>query len=103
MRDAQRFLFSTTDAALGEASLMPQLPITLGYGNQSVTALGLLDTGATVNVLPHHIGVQLGAVWQPQSASMRLSGNLAQLAACPLDRYCVGWTISACSSSFRMG
>ncbi|MEH2114878.1 hypothetical protein [Nostoc sp.] len=27
-------------------------------------AIALLDTGASVNVLPYEIGLQLGAVWQ---------------------------------------
>ncbi len=38
---------------------------------------GLLDTGATVNVLPYAVGKELGAVWQQQTTPMTLSGNLA--------------------------
>jgi hypothetical protein len=37
----------------------------------------LLDTGATVNVLPYAVGVQLGAIWERQSTPVRLTGNLA--------------------------
>jgi hypothetical protein len=43
--------------------------------------LGLLDTGVTVNVLPYRIGLELGAVWEPQGPSLRLSGNLTQFEA----------------------
>src|SRR5262245_61574920 len=39
--------------------------------------MGLLDTAAAVNVLPYRIGQQLGAVWEQQSISVQLSGNLA--------------------------
>jgi hypothetical protein len=40
--------------------------------------MALLDTGASVNVLPYDIGVELGAVWEAQSVSIPLSGNLAR-------------------------
>jgi len=84
MFNAERFPYAATDSALGEASLMPQLPLVLEYQNRSTSALGLLDTGATVNVLPYHFGIELGAVWQQELATIRLSGNLAQIEACPL-------------------
>jgi hypothetical protein len=60
---------------------MPYLPITLAYGTQSIETTALLDTGASVNVLPYEIGLQLGAVWEKQTVPIRLSGNLAQLEA----------------------
>ncbi|MEH1937432.1 MAG: hypothetical protein V7L14_27740 [Nostoc sp.] len=31
-----------------------------------IAAIALLDTGASVNVLPYEIGLQLGAIWQEQ-------------------------------------
>ncbi|WP_375513712.1 hypothetical protein [uncultured Nostoc sp.] len=40
-------------------------------------AIALLDTSASVNVLPYEIGLQLGAVWQEQTVPIQLSGNLA--------------------------
>ncbi|BAY48046.1 hypothetical protein SAMD00079811_56650 [Scytonema sp. HK-05] len=43
--------------------------------------MGLLDTGASVNVLPYDIGLQLGAVWEQQTVSLRLAGNLAPIEA----------------------
>ena len=41
----------------------------------------MLDTGASVNVLPYDIGVQLGVVWEEQTVPIQLSGNLAQTEA----------------------
>ena len=84
MRNAERFAFTAAQRELGAASLMPQLPLTLTYHGHSVTTAGLLDSGATVNVLPYRIGLELGAAWEPQQPSLRLSGNLAQLEAPPL-------------------
>jgi hypothetical protein len=42
------------------------LPLTL-VGKHSVPALGLLDTGAAVDVLPYTVGVDLGFDWDQQS------------------------------------
>jgi hypothetical protein len=84
MLDAERFQFIATDGTSGEASLMPHLPITVFYQDRSTNCLGLLDTGATVNVMPYHIGIELGAEWKQEAATIRLSGNLAQYEACPL-------------------
>ncbi|MEO1273377.1 MAG: hypothetical protein AAFX99_35275, partial [Myxococcota bacterium] len=41
----------------------------------------LLDTGATVNVMPWDLGVQLGAVWNEQNTALTLTGNLARYEA----------------------
>ena len=43
-----------------------------------------MDTGATVNVLPYAVGEQLGAVWEQQTTSMTLSGNLSACEALAL-------------------
>jgi hypothetical protein len=31
--------------------------------------MALLDTGASVNVLPYEVGLQLGAVWENQTVA----------------------------------
>ncbi len=84
MPDAIRFHFTSASGVAGEAGLLPVLPITLTYQGSSVDTTGLLDTGATVNVLPFHIGAQLGAAWKQENATIKLTGNLAQFEACPL-------------------
>jgi hypothetical protein len=81
MRNAQRYPFVSSDAALGEASFRPYLPLTLFYQQDSVTVPGLLDTGASVNVLPYSIGVELGYEWERQTTALSLTGNLAQYEA----------------------
>ena len=73
---AERYPFVERDPSLRVASLSPLLPITL-LGAKSISVSGLLDTGATVNVLPYAVGEQLGAVWEQQTTPMTLSGNLA--------------------------
>jgi len=48
---AERYAFVERDSSLGVGSLAPLLPIRL-LGARSISISGLLDTGATVNVLP---------------------------------------------------
>ncbi len=66
---------------MGAASSLAYLPLTLSHQGTSLSVSGLLDTGATVNVLPFDVGRQLGAVWDHQTLLVRLTGNLAQFEA----------------------
>jgi hypothetical protein len=81
MLEGKRFPFIERSNALGISSTMPYLPLTLIYKTQSIEVMGLLDTGASVNVLPYEIGLQLGAVWEEQTVPIQLSGNLSRLEA----------------------
>jgi hypothetical protein len=77
---AQQFPYLARDSALGRASLAPMLPITLTAG-LSLSAVGLVDSGAAINVLPYSLGTQLGFNWDVQQSSVELSGNLASVDA----------------------
>jgi hypothetical protein len=74
--NSQRFLFTERIDSLGRSVIMPYLPLTLSCGDNSIEITALLDTGASVNVLPYEIGLQLGAVWEEQTVPVQLSGNL---------------------------
>ena len=77
MTNIQKFAYQQINEKIGAASYVPLVPITLIYNNKFLTVSGLLDTGATVNVLPYNIGLQLGLEWEKQTISMNLTGNLA--------------------------
>jgi hypothetical protein len=81
MRNSCRYSFTSFDTSLGEAGFRPYLPITLTYRGHELQVTGLLDTGATVNVLPYQLGLELGANWQELTTSLQLTGNLAQFEA----------------------
>ena len=81
MVDVQRFPYKIIDSSLGMVDRMPHLPLTLGYNGHSLKVEGLLDTGASVNVLPYEIGKQLGFIWENETLSVILAGNLAQFEA----------------------
>ena len=77
MSDSTRFPYiSRTQSAL-PTDLMPFLPLRLERENKSVEVLGLVDSGATVNVLPYQIGLEFGANWEDQPTLFQLDGNLA--------------------------
>ena len=93
MLDSQRFSFVEERDALGAVDTVPQLPLTLIYRNTIIQVSGLLDTGASVSVLPYSLGLQLGAVWEEQTTSVTLAGNLAPVEA-------IGLVIAAQIGSF---
>jgi hypothetical protein len=78
---AEQFPFVELAPAIGAISQMPMLPLALSRGSHSVALSGLLDTGAAINVLPHGAGLQLGAVWDQQTTSVQLTGNMAGIEA----------------------
>lgn len=81
MLNAERYPFFSADSALGEASSRPYLPFNLGYQENTLATTGLLDTGASVNVLPYSAGIELGYEWERQTTILSLTGNLAQYEA----------------------
>lgn len=81
MENSQRYPFIASDTEYGEAGFRPYLPISLSFKGTAVGSIGLLDSGAMVNVLPYSIGVELGAIWNEQTTQLQLTGNLAQVEA----------------------
>jgi hypothetical protein len=73
-----RFPYAPDVQAPEAAALLPRLPLLLSYGERRIEVIGLLDTGATVNVLPFHIGNALGAGWESQWAPLELTGSLGR-------------------------
>jgi hypothetical protein len=81
MVDTQRFSYKIIDSSLGMVDRMAYLPLMLSLNGQSLNTEGLLDTGASVNVLPYELGVQLGLIWESETLSVLLAGNLARFEA----------------------
>ena len=79
-----RFKYSTTSPTQNEFDSLPRITLILQRGDRSIEAIGLVDSGATVNVLPYELGIQLGAEWDDRKAIIQLSGNLGNQPAMPL-------------------
>jgi hypothetical protein len=71
-----RFPYSTTDPSHDAFDSLPRLPLRLRTDSRALDVMGLVDSGATVNVLPHEVGLQLGVVWDDRRANIRLAGTL---------------------------
>lgn len=79
-----RFPFTITAPTQNEFDSLPRLPLTLQLDRPRVEAVGLVDSGATVNVLPYDTGLQLGGLWDDRKATIKLAGNLGREAAQPI-------------------
>lgn len=106
MVDAQKFPYKIIDSTLGMVDRMPYLPLTLSLNDRSLNVEGLLDTGASVNVLPYELGLQLGLIWEDETLSVLLAGNLARFEAravvvdarvgsFPMVNFAFAWTQAA--------
>jgi len=78
-----RFKYSTNSPAQNEFDSLPRLPLLLHQDDQRVEAIGLVDSGATVNVLSYELGLQLGGAWDDRRAIIQLAGNLSNQSAMP--------------------
>ena len=79
-----RFDYSTNSPAQNEFDSLPRLSLVL-QGDQRVEAVGLVGSGATVNVLPYELGLQLGGIWDDRRAIIQLAGNLSSQPAMPFS------------------
>jgi hypothetical protein len=78
-----RFQYSTTSPTQNEFDSLPRLPLILHRQDRQVEAVGLVDSGATVNVLSYELGLELSGVWDDRRAVIQLAGNLSQQPAMP--------------------
>jgi len=76
-----QFPYRDRNPASAGLDLMPDLPLVLHHQTRSLSCTGLVDSGATISVLPYSIGVQLGLDWDAQKAGITLGGTLAHLDA----------------------
>ena len=104
MTEPQRFPYSARDTG-GKGSL-PFVRITLLRGDQRTEVSALVDSGATVNVLPYDVGLDLGLAWEEQDFPLDVVGVLrgspaygvllsGEIGAFPSVRLAFAWTRKA--------
>jgi hypothetical protein len=59
----------------------PLATVTLSRHEHEITVSALVDSGATISLLPHDIGRQVGLVWDEQTISIQLGGPLQGIPA----------------------
>ena len=74
MTEPQRFPYSAADT--GGKGGLPFVPVTLLHGDQRTQVPALVDSGATVNVLPYDVGLHLGLAWEEQDFALDVVGVL---------------------------
>ncbi len=79
-----RFKYSVTDPSQNELDSLPRLTLTPSCNTRQVDVVGLVDSGATINVLPYEIGVHLKETWDDRKANIKLAGNMGRFPAMPL-------------------
>lgn len=78
-----KFKYQPARPELGVIDSLPRVPLTLRFQGKQVEITGIVDSGATINVLPFHVGRELGAEWDERKAKLKLAGNLQDQPAIP--------------------
>ena len=81
MSVVERFPYCDRDPASPGLDLMPDLPLVLRHQFRMLSGVGLVDSGASISVLPYSLGLQLGFDWNNQKAHITLGGTLAHVGA----------------------
>ena len=81
MSVVEQFPYRDGDPTSGGLDLMPDLLLGLRYQSRSLPGTGLVDSGASISVLPYSLGLQLGFDWNTQKAHITLGGTLAHVDA----------------------
>src|SRR5438046_2278337 len=81
MSAVEQFPYCDRNPASAGLDLMPDLPIVLRHLAKTVSGVGLVDSGASISVLPFSFGLQIGFDWKAQKAAITLGGTLAGVAA----------------------
>ncbi len=81
MSVVEQFPYCDRNPASPGLDLMPDMPIVLRHQSHSLSAVALVDSGASISVLPYSLGVQLGLDWNTQKAHITLAGTLAHVDA----------------------
>ncbi|MGE0082967.1 MAG: hypothetical protein AB7S75_00960 [Desulfococcaceae bacterium] len=79
-----KFKYSVIDPSQNEFDSLPRVTLSLSYSSRQVDVSGLVDSGATISVLPYQIGIRLGEMWDDRKAYIRLAGNLGKFMGIPL-------------------
>ena len=69
-------LFDYTAPPPGALCGKPLVTIALSHNGHKVTVSALVDSGATISILPYDVGCQLGFVWEERTIPIHLGGPL---------------------------
>ncbi len=70
-----RFKYSVVDPSQSELDSLPRLELILRRNNRQIDVVGLVDSGAAINVLPFEMGVHLKETWDDRKAFLARRDN----------------------------
>ncbi len=88
-----RFQYTEAQGMAGIPGMLPFIPMTLLHTSDGVhitariTVPALVDSGATVNVLPRDIGERMGLEWDAQRTILPFAGTIHQRPALALPLF----------------
>jgi hypothetical protein len=81
MSVVEQFPYYDRNPASPGLDLMPDLPLLLRRQSHALSSVGLVDSGASISVLPYALGIQLGFDWHAETTRVSLAGTLAHVEA----------------------
>ena len=81
MTEKLEFEYIVADWYNPDGDIHPFVPVILRHRNRSLQTLALVDSGADMNVIPFHIGMELGLSWERTANDFELHGLAEILAA----------------------
>lgn len=81
MNGPARFPFLQKPNGNGPHDLQPLLPFSLSSGSVSLQLRGLVDSGASISILPLHVGQQFGIPWGTIAQSIQIGGAFSPATA----------------------
>ena len=79
-----KFTYSTSAPFQSSGDSLPRVELVLEANGRIVSDTGLVDSGATISILPHAVGLKLGFVWDESKARVPLSGSLGAFEGIPV-------------------
>lgn len=74
MPEKLTFPYNVWNDYVPDQMLRPFIPVRLGYDDNEIQTLALLDSGADINVLPYQLGLELGLDWDAAGDFTGLQG-----------------------------
>ena len=81
MTEKLEFEYIVADWYNPDGDIHPIIPVILRHRNKFIQTMALVDSGADMNVLPFHIGIELGLSWEGTANDFELHGLAETLAA----------------------
>ncbi len=85
MNAAARFPYVLKQGGSGPLDMLPIVPVSLSHSTISLDVMALIDSGASMSVLPYNVGLAFGMSWKLLPHSLYIGGAGGSVQAKRLD------------------